>query len=94
MNQDRDIGPDEVYLRREVATQTEADMLFQEATQIVQNFHKIEIEIPRVASKSGMSIGNFTVHKWNFWVFMEITQVNREIYHKHLPTLVFVLSLK
>ena len=42
MNHDRDIGPDEVYLRREVATQTEADVLWEKANQIVKNFNKIE----------------------------------------------------
>ena len=37
-----DIGPDETYLRKEVATQTEVDILYEEANRIVQNFIKIE----------------------------------------------------
>ena len=32
----------EVYLRREFATQTEVDILYAEANKIVQNFNKIE----------------------------------------------------
>ena len=37
-----DIGPDETYLRKEAATQTEVDMLYEEAIRIVQNFTIIE----------------------------------------------------
>ena len=51
MNHNRD---DEVYLRREVATQTEVDTLYAEANKIVQNFNKIEKYWKRVEQSNNI----------------------------------------
>ena len=51
MNYNRD---DEVYLRREVATQTEVDTLYAEANKIVQNFNKIEKYWKRVEQSNNI----------------------------------------
>ena len=37
-----DITPDQVYLKRSVSVQTDHDVMYEEASHIVNNFHAIE----------------------------------------------------
>ena len=43
-----DITPDQVYLRRNVAVQTDHDIMYEEASCIVDNFHAIETKWKRI----------------------------------------------